>query len=412
MTDYHPRLVDALLLEMLGELPALFLTGPRASGKTTTALRHAATIIRLDRGAEAAAFQADPDAALRTLAEPVLLDEWQVVPDVIGAIKRAVDDDSRPGRFIVTGSVRGDLEGELWPGTGRLTRIPMLGMTVREQLGLAGHMPFFDRVVSHADLVAANDSPDLRGYVQLLLRSGFPEPALRLSEAARRRWLESYVEHLLTRDAEQIDERRDPIRLRRYLETYALNTAGVVRDSTLVESAGVNRRTALAYEHLLANLLVVESIPAWTSNRLKRLVLSPKRYVIDPAIATAVLGLDEELVMRNGDMLGRLLDTFVVAQLRAELVVTDARPRLYHVRQRDGRLEVDLLAELAGGRLVALEIKADASPRPDSARHLATLRDHHGEAFVAGIVLHTGPRTYSLGDRLLAAPISTLWAGA
>jgi uncharacterized protein len=270
--------------------------------------------------------------------------------------------------------------------------------------------PLLDRIVSGSDLRAAHDSPDLRGYVELMIRGGFPEPALRFGAEARRRWLESYVDHLLTRDAEQLDGGRDPVRLRRYLEAYALNTAGIVRDTTLLEAAGINRKTALAYERLLANLLVVESIPAWTSNRLKRLALSPKRYVIDPAIATAVLGLDVDLVMRHGDLLGRLLDTFVLAQLRAELAVTNARPRLYHVRQREGRLEVDLLAELGGGRLVGLEIKADASPGPDSARHLAALRDSHPDAFLAGVVLHTGPRTFSLGDRLVAAPISTLWA--
>ncbi|MEO7230374.1 MAG: AAA family ATPase, partial [Candidatus Limnocylindrales bacterium] len=298
MTDYRPRLVDDLLTDLLAEVPALFLTGPRATGKTTTAARFAKTVVRLDREAEAVAFRADPDAALRGLREPVLLDEWQVVPGVLGAVKRAVDGRPDAGRFLVTGSVRGDLDGEVWPGTGRLTRIPLFGMTVREQLHLGSFTPFLDRVASGADLVPALATPDLRGYVELLLRGGFPEPALRLGEVARRRWLESYVEHLLTRDAEQVDGGRDPVRLRRYLEAYALNTAGIVEDLTLFEAAGVNRKTAIAYERLLSNLLVVESIPAWTSNRLKRLVLSPKRFVVDPSLAGAVLGLDVDLVMR------------------------------------------------------------------------------------------------------------------
>ena len=203
--------------------------------------------------------------------------------------------------------------------------------------------------------------------------------------AARRRWLESYVDHLLTRDAEQVEGGRDPVRLRRYLEAFALNTAGIVEDQTLFEAAGINRRTAIAYERLLVNLLVVDTVPAWTSNRLKRLVLSPKRYVVDPGLAAGVLGVDVDLVMRNGDLLGRLLDTFVAAQLRAELAVTTSRPRLHHVRQQQGRFEVDLLAELAGGRLVGLEIKADAAPTADSARHLAALRDRYPDTFVAGI---------------------------
>ena len=409
--DYLPRLVDGQIDALLAELPAILLTGPRATGKTTTAARRAATIVRLDREAEAVAVRADPDAALRGFREPILLDEWQVVPGVLGAVKRAVDADPRPGRFLITGSVRGDLDGELWPGTGRLTRVPMFGMTVREQAGLGGGgVPFLDRVVSGADLLPAVDTPDLRGYVELALRGGFPEPALRLGETARRAWLESYVEHLLTRDAEQVDSGRDPVRLRRYLEAYALNTAGIVDERTIFEAAGINRRTAQAYERLLTNLLVVEALPAWASNRLKRLALMPKRHMVDPALAGAVLGLDANLVIREGDLLGRLLDTFVVAQLRAELAVTAARPRLYHVRQQQGRLEVDLLAELACGRLVAIEVKADAAPSPDAGRHLGTLRDRYPETFTAGVVLHTGPRTYRLGDRIVAAPISSLWA--
>ncbi len=410
MVDYRPRLVDGLLDALLAELPALFITGPRATGKTTTAARRARTIVRLDREAEAVAFRADPDAAMRGLPEPVLLDEWQAVPGVLGAVKRAVDTRPDPGRYLITGSVRGDLEGELWPGTGRLTRIPMFGMTIAEQLGVRSFVPFFDRVAAGEDLRPAADTPDLRGYVELLLRGGFPEPALRLASSSRRRWLDSYVEHLLTRDAEQIVGGRDPARLRRYLEAFALNTAGIVEDRTLFEAAGINRKTALAYERLLVNLLVVEAVPAWTSNRLKRLILSPKRYVVDPGLAGAVLGLDVDLVLRNGDLLGRLLDTFVAAQLRAELASAASRPRLYHVRQQQGRFEVDLLAELGGGRLVGIEIKADAAPSGDSARHLAALRDRYPDAFVAGIVLHTGPRAYRLGDRLLAAPISTLWS--
>ncbi len=365
--------------------------------------------MHLDREAEAAAFRADPDAAMRSLREPVLLDEWQAVPGVLGAVKRAVDARPDPGRFLVTGSVRGDLDGELWPGTGRLTRVPMFGMTIREQRGAGPFFPFLDRVAAGVNLDPAQETPDLRGYVELLLGSGFPEPALRLGEATRHRWLESYVEHLLTRDAEQVDGGRDPARLRRYLEAYALNTAGTVEDRTLFEAAGINRRTAQAYERLLVNLLVVEAVPAWTSNRLKRLVLTPKRYVVDPALVGAALRLDTNLVLRNGDLLGRLLDTFVAAQIRAELATATTRPRLYHVRQQQGRFEVDLLAELAGGRLVAIEVKADAAPTADSARHLAGLRDRYEESFVAGIVLHTGPRTYRLGDRLIAAPISTLW---
>src|SRR5713226_5532354 len=129
---YRPRLIDQELARLFAQLPAILLTGPRAAGKTTTARQHARTIIRLDQDIEAAAFRADPDAVLRTLPEPVLLDEWQAVPGVLGAVKRAVDDDPRPGRFLLTGSVRAEIEAETWPGTGRVVRMPLFGLSERE----------------------------------------------------------------------------------------------------------------------------------------------------------------------------------------------------------------------------------------------------------------------------------------
>ena len=412
LQTYRPRFVDELIAELLTELSALLLTGPRATGKTTTAIRYAKSVVRLDREAEAVAFRADPDAALRSLEEPILLDEWQVVPGVLGALKRAVDAAPRPGRFIVTGSVRADLEGDTWPGTGRLVRVPMFGMSVREIDGAASGTGFLDRLAARScTLEVQSNPPDLLAYVELALRGGFPEPALRLSGAARERWLESYVEQLLTRDVEQLAGRRDPARVARYFETLALNSAGVVDEKTLYQRAGINRKTALAYSQVLQNLLVLELVPAWSSNRLKRLARQPKRYVTDPALIGAVLRVDAKGVLRDGDLLGRLLDTFVGAQVRAELHSSSTRPRLFHLRQEGGRHEVDLLAESAGHGIVAIEVKASAAPTLKDARHLVWLREILGDRFVAGAVLHTGPAAYELAPDIVALPICTLWSG-
>jgi predicted AAA+ superfamily ATPase len=208
----------------------------------------------------------------------------------------------------------------------------------------------------------------------------------------------------------QLEALRDPDRIRRYFEAYALNSAGVVEDKTLHEAAGINRKTAIAYEQLLINLLIVDRVPSWTSNRLKRLVLSPKRYLVDPALLSGILRLDVNAVLRDGNLLGRLLDTFVASQLRAELAVAQSRPRLYHLRQEQGRHEVDLLAELAARQIVGIEVKASAAPDRDAAKHLSWLRDNLGDRFTAGVVLHTGNRSYPLGERIVAAPICTLWA--
>jgi predicted AAA+ superfamily ATPase len=203
------RLIDRRISELLAAVPALMLVGPRAIGKTTTALRHARSIVRLDRDAEAIPFRADPDAALEGLPEPVLLDEWQAVPEVIGAVKRAVDADARPGRFLVTGSVRSDVDPRAWPGTGRLIRLTMYGLTVREQLGRIAQASMLERAAMGRDLIPSNDTPDIRGYVALALRGGFPELALAIPRPARRIWLESYVEQLVTRDMEGVGAHRD-----------------------------------------------------------------------------------------------------------------------------------------------------------------------------------------------------------
>jgi predicted AAA+ superfamily ATPase len=222
------------------------------------------------------------------------------------------------------------------------------------------------------------------------------------------------VENLLTRDvpaaAAETTRRRDPNRLRRYFEAYALNSAADAEHKTLYESAGINRMTALDYDDLLTRLYVIDALPAWESNRLKRLVRTAKRYVVEPALIAAALRLDVDGILADGNVLGRLLDTFVAAQLRPELAVSESRPRLHHLRTQSAREEVDLVAELGGGRVIGVEVKASAAPSPRAARHLVWLRDRLGDRFLAGVVLHTGPRVFSLGERIVAAPISSIWA--
>lgn len=395
------------------QLPAFLLVGPRAAGKTTTAIRRSASVVRLDQPAEAGAFVADPDAAMRGMKEPVLLDEWQVVPEVLGAVKRSVDADPSPGRFLVTGSVRAALASQTWPGTGRLVRHVVYPMSMREQLGRMEGRTLPDKVLAGEPLRIKGDAPDLREYVELALTGGFPYPALGLDRGGRELWMESYIHDLIVRDIPAMESSatrgRDASRLRRFLEAYALSSAGTPTDTTIYEAAGVDRRTALAYEGLLEGLFVVERVPAWRANRLGRLVGQAKRYVIDSALLAAALGVGVDGVLRDGDLLGRVLDTFVAAQVRPELAVSESRPRLHHLRTKGGEREVDMILELGGGRVIAIEVKAAAAPTEGDARHLRWLRDELGDRFIGGILLHTGPRAFELGRDLVAAPIAALW---
>lgn len=414
MKSYVDRLVDPLLVELLSGLPAVLVVGPRAVGKTTTARRLAASVLRLDRPAEAGVAKADPDVALAARDEPVLIDEWPLVPEVLGAVKRAVDEDSSPGRFLLTGSAGADLGAEGWPATGRVVRVPMWGLTVREQRGRARTDSLLDRVVdaqgSLPELDLPPGRPDLRDYVEHALKGGFPEVALMSSSRLGRRWLDSWVDQVVARDLPLAGTRRDPVRLRRYLQAVAASNAGVVSDRTLHEAAGVTRMTAVTYDTVLETLFVTDRVPAWSSNRLGRLTRAAKRYLVDPALVGPLLGVDERAALRDVDLLGRLLDGFVAAQLRPELAVSSDTPRMFHLRQADGRHEVDLIVERADGAVVGIEVKATSAPSPHDARHLVWLRDRLGDRFVAGIVFHTGPQPFRLAEGVLALPICALWS--
>ena len=409
MERYVPRLVDELLKEYLAELPAVMVVGPRACGKTTTAARRARTIIRLDSD-EAAAFHVSPDAALRGRAEPVLIDEWQMVPEVLRAVKRAVDTQRRPGRYLIAGSARSDAADRFWPGTGRIVMLRMHPLTVAEQESRSVR-PLVDRVAAGESLATASERPpDLRGYLERALRGGFPEPALELGKHTARAWLESYADQVALRDARSYGVMPDAGRLQRYLQSYATNSATAANHKTLYDAAGVSRKTALGYDALLLDLMVVDELPAWSTNRLKRLSRTPKRYVIDSGLLGGILRVGIDDVMADSSLLGAMIETFVVAQLRAEAAVAQTRYRLAHLREQNGRHEVDVIAELGGGRIVGVEIKAAASVSRSDARHLTWLSEALAERFIGGVVLHTGRDTYQLADRIVAAPISTLWA--
>jgi predicted AAA+ superfamily ATPase len=408
---YIPRLIDARLERFLTFSPATLLTGPRGAGKTTAAIRHVEQVVRLDNPRQAAAFTADPDAALRALREPALLDEWQEVPEVLWALKRSVDTDPRPGRFLLTGSVRADLDRRGWPGTGRVMRLQVWPLVQRELVGASGGLGLIQRIIAGdlEHIEAGSAETDLVGYLELCVAGGFPQAVLRTPASERPFWYASYLEQILTSDASRLGG-ADPLRLRRYLEASAAMTGGAPTAATLAETASIDVATAGRYDELLSSLGVLAEMPAWATNRVKRLTRRPKRFLTDMGVTAAALSVGVAEILADGDLLGRFLEGFVAAQLRAEVDVLEVPARLYHVRDSDGR-EVDLLVDLGRRGLIAFEVKATSSPTARDARHLRWLREHVGDLLLASFVLHTGSYFGPLdGDDILAAPISVLWS--
>ena len=395
----------------MGAFAAVMVVGPRAAGKTTTAARRAAQIDRLDIPDVAATYRADPDAALKRAPRPLLLDEWQEVPEVLPAVKRAVDRDRAPGQFLLTGSIRATTDLSTWAGTGRVVRISMYPLTEREITGDISGDGLISRLTTNwLDAVPRLPTLDIDDYLQRASRGSFPELAfVDRTPQQRRLWLDSYVDDLVSRDVESIGAQRDPVRLRRYLTALALNLAGQPSDATLFRDAGINAKTADAYDRALASLAVLDVVPAWASSRLKRLTKTGRRYIVDTALAAAAAGVSEHDIVRDSDLRGRWFDAFAVMQLRAELAIASPRMPLHHLRVEGGRHEIDLVVDIGRGRMFGLEFKAGAAPTREDARHLVWLRDELGKNFAGGIVLHAGQAVVELDDRIAAVPLSAVW---
>ena len=410
MDAYHPRMIDSVIESLMADFAAVMLVGPRAVGKTTSASRFVRSVVRLDREREAAPFRSDPDAALAAFPTPILLDEWQEVPAVLGAVKRSVDTDSRPGRFLLTGCVRADMTSRTWPGVGRVVRADMYPLTVAERLGRPTPT-LIDRLVERTPLIPAPEPFDLGDYVRLALQGGFPDAVLGSSDSRQRTWLDNYAREIVTADLTTARNGRDNQKLFKYLTAYALYSAKVSQDKSVYDKAGINKKTASHYEGLLSNAYIVSKLHAWSTNRLSRLVRSPKRYLIDTGLWASLLDVTPQSVFSDGDLMGSLLDTWVTSHLRAQTQMSAHRHRLYHLRTAQGRHEIDLIADITGHGVIAVEVKATGAPSQRDIRHLTWLRDELGDLFIAGVVLNSGPHTHTMSDRITAAPFSTLWCG-
>ena len=430
---YVPRILDGVMRADLGAFAGVLVTGARGVGKTRTALELARSTLRLDRAGDRSLAEADPAGAISDREPPLLIDEWQIVPEILRAVKLDVDSRRQAGRFIVTGSARNDLLRDTWPTTGRLIRIRLRGLVGREQFGSAAAASLFDRWDDPDErFVVPAHPPDLREYIEIALASGFPEALAISSDRLRLRWLKSYAAEIAGSDLHGLDSatgrRKDARRFAAYLESCALNTAGIVSHAAVYKQAGVNSRTAVGYEEALRSLGIGDTLPAWGSNRRKRVYLErSKRHIADAGLAAAIAGVTVDDVLAESDLRGRIIDTFATSQLIVEAEASDS-VRLFHLRTSRGEHEIDVVAEVgrrligfeikAGGaparrdgrRLIGFEIKAGGAPTRRDARHLIWFRDKIAQGrFKGGVVFHTGRHRYELADRIEAVPIAGLW---
>lgn len=411
-TDLYPRLVRTHLHEALADSAVVLLHGPRQCGKTTLARSvgedDGRQYITLDDAATLTAVHADPSGFVLDLEGPITIDEVQRVPELFLAVKQAVDRDRRPGRFLLTGSANAlfvPRAADSLAGRMEIVRLHPLS-----EVEIGRHRPgFLDRIFAGEFKVTQVErlGPKL---ADLVVRGGFPEVVRRDTSRGRRAWARDYLTAIIQRDVRDLARIQRLDILRRLLELAAGQTARLVNVSEIAGPFGVSRTTVRDYLTLLGQVFLVEELPAWHANRLKRLVKTPKLHVTDTGLACALLGVEADDLRGNRTLLGQLLETFVVQELRRQASGWEHEVRFSHYRDKDQQ-EVDIVLERGPNRIVGIEVKASATLREADRRGLERLRAAAGSRFRCGALLYDGESLVPMGDRIYAIPLHMLWTG-
>lgn len=418
---YRWRIVDDELDVLFAGLPAIALEGPKAVGKTATALRRAATVYRLDDEAERSIAQADPSRLLEG-ERPVLIDEWQRYPETFDRVRRAVDDGAGAGSFLLTGSAS-PTDPPTHSGAGRIVRVRLRPMTLAERDVGCPTVSLRQLLQGDRGPITGRTEVNLERYVTEILASGLP--GLRgLPDRAARAQLDGYLDRVVDRDFEDLGRQvRRPGTLRRWMQAYAAATATTasyekIRDAATSDSGEKPARaTTRPYRDTLERLWILDPVPAWlpTRNRLARLSSPPKHHLADPALAACLLGVDAATLLhaqpagppvtREGTLLGALFESLVTLNVRVYAQAAEARTA--HLRTWSGDREIDLIVE-RGRKILAFEVKLGQAPDERDIRHLLWLQSELGDDLADAIVVTTGQAAYRRPDGIAVIPAALL----
>lgn len=405
-----PRFLAPRLREALADTPVVLIHGPRQSGKTTLARdvgeRRGYRYYSFDDDVARAAAEADPIGFVAELPDRVILDEVQRVPTLFTALKSAVDRRRAPGRFILTGSANVLLLPRL--ADSLAGRMGLLRLHPLAQCELAGKASGF------LDALFAGSFPtrtsERLGIVltERVVDGGYPAALMRRGSARRSAWYRDYVETQIQRDVRDLGRIRALDALPRLLALAAGCTAQLINVSDLAGPFQLSRQTIHDYVTVLERVFLLERLPSWHSNRLSRLVKTPKLHVGDTGVACALLSLDAERLHVDRAAFGPLLETFVLQDLKRQASWRETPVTFHHFRDRDGT-EVDIVLEEGAGRVAGVEVKAAATVTAADFRGLRKLREAALKQWAAGVVLYDGETSASFGDGLFAIPVRALW---
>lgn len=417
MAELIPRMAQGLLNELASELRIVIVNGPRQSGKTTMLKQyqrgHGGTYRTLDNRQDQEAAVADPAAFARDGSPPRLIDEVHRGGDwLVRAIKVAVDEDPRPGQFVLSGSSRFLTVPTLSESlAGRAVFIDLWPLSLTERTG--GPADFLSRIFGDPSALDGQESAWSRDdYIAAICDGGYPEVLPLRTAVARRAWYDGYLTTVINRDISDFAEIGKARAIPRLLGLVAARSGSPLVISDLARSTDLDRGTTSNYLTYLDTVFLTVEIPPWSTNLTTRLSKAPKTFVADSGLAAHLLNVSSAELRRVGHpAFGMLVETFVLTELMKLQTVSATPVSIWQYREREGR-EIDFVLEGPSGSVVGIEVKGTTSPGADSAQHLRWLRDRLGDRFVSGIVLHLGTRSSSFGDRIHAIPVSALWGHA
>jgi predicted AAA+ superfamily ATPase len=407
-----PRSIRPLILEGLEYSRIVFVGGARQVGKTTlvgdvAAHERPMTAFTLDDRATREAAIADPAGFVADLAEPAFIDEIHRAPDLLLELKKAVDADTAPGRFVITGSANVLTSRQIQDALpGRMDRVDMWPLAQSEIQG--GSLNVVDELF-HGRAPRVTGAPAGRSaFAQVVGEGGYPEARLRPPGRVRNRWFANYIAATLARDLVELADARRSDDAERLLRLLATQSANLLSYRKVGSRLGMHHDTVQAYVALLEQMFLIKRLPAWRPGLGAREAATPKLYVCDSGLLAHLLGADTERIANDDQVTGKLCETFVVGELLRHASWSEQQPRLYHY-QRD-REDVDVVLENNRGDVVGVEVKATATLRAADWKWLKKLADSRADSFKAGIVVYAGEQTLPLGGRLWAVPYSGLWA--
>jgi len=404
----YPRLIEARIAESLMDTPAVLLAGPRQAGKTTLVRQMAEQGLRyltLDDELTLLSAREDPVGMIRSLDRAVI-DEIQRAPQLLLAIKKSIDEDRRPGRFLLTGSANlMALPTVADSLAGRMETLLLLPLSQSEMHGSATN--WIDAAFA-GQLLKADTHLLGEALVETVLRGGYPEAISRTTTRRRTAWARQYIDAIIQRDIRDVANIEKLDQLPRFLRGLAQVAGQMCNYTQLGGQVGLDGKTAARYIGVFEQMYLLKRIDVWARNRLNRVVKTPKLQFIDAGLLATLMDLSSEEVQQDRSRFGNVLETFVFGELLKHTTTAEGDYQLMYYRDAD-KVEVDVVIENAAGQLVGVEVKAAATVKDSDLRGLRKLARIAGDQFKMGVLLYDGTETMPLGDGIWAAPLSSLW---